>query len=114
MEKIRVEKDRFTIINRKFLLPGLTRNYTFPFSSVAEIEAWLPLSQLKEVGDNLYNLERPNAFRKFYSTNTLVVKFKDGHEMTLTPSIYRGAYHKALLHIQELSTIKVSMNDRGQ
>ena len=50
MEKIAVEKDSFTLTKRKFLLPALTKKYTIPFAKVQEIEAWLPLTQMGEVG----------------------------------------------------------------
>jgi hypothetical protein len=113
--KIIVERDCFTIIDRRFLLPFFTRVYTFPFASIKEIEAWLLLTQMKEIGYNVDDLsQQPLPGPSRYTSNTLIVRFKNGHEVTLTPAIYRGAFHKALGHIRDLSAIHVTMNDRAQ
>jgi len=115
ISSITVEKDSFTIIKGKFLLPRFTKVYTFPFTSVKEIEAWLPLTQMKEIGDNVEDLNwQPLSSPSRYTSNTLIVRFKNGHEVTLTPAIYRGAFHKALGHIRDLSAIRVTLNDREQ
>jgi hypothetical protein len=113
-EKIVVQQDRFTIITRR-LIPALTTRKVFLYSQVGSMEVHLPLTQLEDVaeaGSNYLRYNNVPGTRTSYKENTLIVRYKDDVEVTLTPSIYRASFHKALTHIAELSHIPISIQDK--
>ena len=111
-EKILVGTDRFTIVTIG-VLPILRRRKTFLYSAVASIEASLPLTQGGDISQNEMNALR-SPWLGTYPTknNKLTIRYKDGVEVELTPSIYRGAFHKALEHIGRLSDISIKIEDK--
>jgi len=111
-EKIVVQDDRFLIITRR-LIPALTTRKVFLYSTVGSIEAHLPLTQLEDIEESTMNFLKNPVLPKIYKQNTLIVRYKDGVEVELTPSIYRGAFHKALGHIGRLSRIPIVVKDRA-
>jgi hypothetical protein len=114
-EKIVVQQDRFTIITRR-LIPALTTKKTFLFSTIGSIEAHLPLTQAEDINEASQNEFNENfqVLPHFipYKENTLIVRYKDGVEVQLTPSIYRAAFRAALGHIGELSGIPIVIRDK--
>jgi hypothetical protein len=114
-EKIVVQTDRFTIITRR-LIPAMTTRKTFLFSTIGSIEAHLPLTQSEDIDEAGRDVRTDHyqvaASFKPYKENSLIVRYKDGVEVQLTPSIYRAAFHAALGHIRELSRIPIVIRDK--
>jgi hypothetical protein len=111
-EKIVVQDDRFTIITRR-LIPALTTRKVFLYSQIGSIEAHLPLTQLEDIDEPTVTFLRNPVLQKKYKENTLIVRYKDGVEVVLTPSIYRAAFHKALAHIAKISRIPIAIKDKS-
>lgn len=111
VEKIIVETDRFTIITRR-LIPAFTTGKVFLYSTIASIKASLPLTELGDVHDSSKNFLRPPQFERPTKNNSLIVRYKDGVEVELSPAIYQGAFHMALDHIKKLSDISIVASDK--
>ena len=110
-QKIVVERDRFTIVTWR-LIPAMRKRQTFLFSQVQSIEAYLPLTQ----GEDFYQNERDLTNGPLSSgrtkQNSLIIRYRDGVEVKLNPSIYRKAFREALGHIGKLSAIKIQATDK--
>ena len=111
-EKIVVGTDRFSIVTIR-VLPMLTQRKTFLYSSVAAITASLPLTQAGDFYQSSRDMGKtplwPTTQKKY---NRITVRYKDGVEVELSPSIYRGTFHKALDHIRSLSDIAITASDQ--
>lgn len=111
-EKILVGTDRFTIVSIG-VLPILTMKKTFLYSAVASIDASLPLTQAGDIDQSSSNFLQSTRLSRFPTkTNKLTIRYKDGVEVELTPSIYRAEFHKALDHIKRLSDIAIVTSDK--
>jgi hypothetical protein len=114
-EKIVVETDRFTIITRR-LMPVMTTRKTFLFSAIGSIEAHLPLTQREDIEEADQNIVTDHyqaiASTKPYKENSLIVRYKDGVEVQLIPSIYRAVFAAALGHIGQISRIPIVIRDK--
>ncbi|HEV2480615.1 MAG TPA: hypothetical protein VGS79_13155 [Puia sp.] len=111
MQKIVVEKDRFTIVTWR-LVPVLRRQKMFLFSDVLSIEAYLPLTQGGDLDQKEWNLLHGPLMQKREKQNTLIIRNKDGAVVTLKPLIYRKAFHEALGHIGKLSRVSIMAADK--
>lgn len=105
-----VERDRFVIVTWR-LVPFLRRRKTFLFADVLSIEAHLPLTPKGDLDTREWNVLSDLHSQKRDKLNTMIIRKKDGGEVTLTPGVYREAFREALGHIGKLSRIAITASD---